>query len=239
MQNVWDCEFPRPQVRVLAFLCADNRCNLPSTFFDVKMIRRYLERDWRVPSDQIHTFTNQCLDKSVPHLVSDLHQATVSQIQGILQPLVQSNSEPLDIIWTMSLDSAVVANASLLIRNCLNHWLRPVDRVMVLVDMCESGAFLQLPYYTDDAQTWHQRKVVAQDSKPQIACISAVGPHEYDQDSICVDGYGGGLTCDFMDFVRQHPGPAVNWWKFYQYRVKQCRVLGVHSFFSCNQNLSE
>lgn len=86
---------------------------------------------------------------------------------------------------------------------------------LCLIDTCHSGTMLDLEYLSTDGEKFIRSKTELK-SRPHSVCISACSDHELAGEDVSdYAGWGGKLTCQFVDFLNQS-GSFIDIKKFYR-----------------------
>ena len=76
---------------------------------------------------------------------------------------------------------------------------------LCLVDTCHSGTMLDLEYLSTDGEIFRRSRTPL-DQRPDSVCISACNDNEYAGEDISdYAGWGGKLTCQFLDYLSVKP----------------------------------
>lgn len=113
--------------------------------------------------------------------------------------------------------------------------MSPQLNCLCLIDTCQSGTMYNLNYQSKDLVTYQPENM--SNCSHNIACIGAVDDNEFDQDDISDFGYGGGLTCGFIDFVKGHGSADHSIKNFFLYYKQRVSAVSHHPVMSFN-NLS-
>ena len=108
--------------------------------------------------------------------------------------------------------------------------MKPNLQCFILVDTCQSGTMFNLNYQTKDMVVIRPENL--SECKLDICCIGAVDDSEYDQDDLSDYGYGGGLSCSFIDFINEKLGKTIG--EFFIYYKNRIAVVSHHPVLSYN-----
>lgn len=198
--------FPRPDTPAIAVLYGNDAYGLSSTFRDVKNLAQICHDRYHFSA--IYAVTDSPLALNVP-VTSVIDPDLPRAVSKILA------SHPSDDLFlVLSCDVGVGAVFSGPLHDLL---LSSHKRAWLLVDMCECGAFLNLPHRSSAVGTEIPESA-------RVITVNAVQQNQFDADTISDMGFDGGLIADFIDFVTEHPAPAIDLQAFFAFR--QGRAAG-------------
>lgn len=107
-------------------------------------------------------------------------------------------------------------------------------RCLVLVDACACGEFMVLSYQTTDLVHYKNESKHPDFQHPNVVCISAVSNQQFDMDDISDLGFGGGLSCAWIDYHIEHidgDRPSIGGFhRYYQARIRPTNNVSILSF---------
>ena len=94
--------------------------------------------------------------------------------------------------------------------------MKPNVFSLCLIDTCHSGTMLDLEYLSYDGLTFHQTYTISK-KRPLSFCISACNDNEKAGEDISnYAGWGGKLTCHFLDYISKKSSKIFNIFDFYK-----------------------
>jgi hypothetical protein len=231
-------EFPDQKRKKFAIIIINNN-QLPSATADEKHLST-LFKNYLLFED-IYVLINKSdipLDKDIKCTVCSTGS---SLIENLLKTIKSIEGEA-DLIITLSSHGYANGNYNyfyfngmkiddVLFHSTIVDSLSLNVRCLILIDTCQSGTMMNLPYNTniplsiDGQHDLYKHKMVA--------CISATNDYQGDQDDISDLGFDGGLTASFIDYqilnTKDKSKSIIN---FFNYHLNRVKLVGV------NPNLS-
>ena len=215
--------FPRSNVGLEAHIVASSAGNLPSASYDAIAIGTTFQRR----GFKLHFYldvTQQQLSKITKTFPTATYHANLDDLKGF----DRENYTPTDYLITVS-SHAYKGRSGTYIQfkgvtypaTNIAQWITPLssqDRVLMLIDTCHSGNFLNLPH-------------VDSEMKNAIVCtISACSSHQMNSDDISTKyGFGGGLTTSVLDYISTiDDKDEIKVHDLYSYCHKRLRCAGVN-----------
>jgi hypothetical protein len=234
--------FPSPTTHKSA-VCIVNSANLPSATLDGKNLGTTLAT---LGFNEIIIIVDS--DNAKKRLISSNNVVVVAQnknelISYLLEHIKTLNAmnRPVDFVFTLSshgyacgnhnyinFDGSIINDSEF--HNIFNSLSKNI-RCLALIDTCQSGTMLNLRYCTSNCLNIIDENV-ENNSDVNLVCISAVSDCQSDSDDISELGYGGGLTCGFIDYVFEKNHLTVG--DFYKAQCQRVISSGVNPLLSFN-----
>jgi hypothetical protein len=173
--------FPSDDNNSLAMIIINDNYGLTSTLYDAQHLSLIC---YLLGFKQIIVVSN---DPNTKILFGTLELISLDQA---LSTYIKNG---MDILIVMSMDINVGREY---VADIKEHTTGVNSRILILLDMCQSGGYMSLPYTT----TSHVAITKIIDTLG-IVTISPVNSYEFDSDNISELGFGGGLSDSFIDYL--------------------------------------
>jgi len=213
--------FPISNQRNICILVGNDAGGIVSALKDVKNVA-ILEL---VEVSRIFALTSKAIDFQHEKYEQRITTDPVTEISKILQ-----NEQATNVLLLFSGDASVMLPLDHGLHDVLLNQVKsgvamPISKeIIVLADMCQSGCFLGFSRISVNSTV----------SKNAIYCITACDVNEMDQDDISDMGFDGGLTSDFIDYLKLNNN-ILEIFEFYKFRETRnlAKDPPIHSIFSC------
>jgi hypothetical protein len=261
--------FPNPKNKKIAIIIL-NIANLPSAISDGKHLATLFESYLKF--DHLYIFINQSdpslerewsLKSNLTYTVCDTSTILIEYVSKTLKSI----DDNADVIITLS--SHGYANGSHNyfyfnnnLKSCLEtesnngmiddiqlhcvilNNLSSTVRCLILIDTCQSGTMMNLPYstlqinnllgYLETSSNSNLEDHLETTSNKMVVCISATNDYQGDSDDISDLGFDGGLSASFIDyFDKEDTSKTII--DFYNYHCQRVNPTGIQPVLSYNQ----